>query len=224
MLLLTPMLALCLSQAARPDVGQGPEPAPTPISWELEFRHDNPPKRIDVQGPGGLVTYWYLPYTAINRSAATQRFFPTFQLVTADLKVVDTDTGISALVFEAIAERHRITHKYLTHPTQAIGDLRAGEDNARQSVAIWRDVDLTGARFQIFVGGLSGEARLVANPAYDPQKPERIPAPDGRGDLLVNPKFFTLRKTLELTYVLPGSEATRDQASPVLERVRWVMR
>lgn len=223
MLLLTPLIALLMGQLPPGDVGEGPAPSPTPISWEFEFRYANPPKRIDVQEGGRTVTYWYLPYTVINRSAATQRFFPTFQLVTQDLKVIDTDTGIRPLVFNAIRERHRVTHKYLVHPTQAIGELRTGEDNARESVAIWRDVDLTGNRFKIFVAGLSGEARLVPNPAYDPKQPQPASSAEGARENS-NPKYFTLRKTLELSYTLPGSEATRSEVEPVLERVRWVMR
>ena len=52
---------------------------------------------------------------------ASQRFYPMFQIVTEDLKVFDTDIGISPLVFETIREQHKVTHKYLVHPTQAIG-------------------------------------------------------------------------------------------------------
>jgi hypothetical protein len=211
LLLSTAMLLLAAQE--REPVGEGPEPSPTPISWEVEFRY-LPPRRIQSQGAGGLQTYWYMVYTAVNRSSTTQRFFPICQLVTEDLAVIDTDSGISPLVFDAIRERHRGTHKYLTHPTKAIGPLRVGEGNARESVAIWRDVDLKGATFKIYVAGLSGEAQLVENPRFDATKSESES----------NPRYFTLRKTLELTYRFPASEATRPLVEPDLLGSRWVMR
>jgi len=67
----------------------------------------------------------------------------------------------------------------------------------------------------------------VANPAYDPDAPETIEVPDIFGRMqpvVVNPRHFTIRKTLELDYLLPGSPAQHWQTEPVLERRRWVMR
>lgn len=204
------------------DVGDGPKPSPVPISWEfrIEFLE---PRRIVV----GSTSYWYLVYTVTNTSSVTQRYFPTFQLVTEDLKVLDTDTGIGADVFREIQRLHAVTHKYLVHPTAAIGDLASGEDNARESVAIWRADEIGGNSFTIYVAGLSGEARLVRNPSYDPSKPEtmRVRTGDGRErDVESNPKYFTLRKTLEIRYSIPGSEAARQEVDPQRMRIRWIMR
>ena len=139
----------------------------------------------------------------------------------------ETDMGISPLVFDAIKERHKLTHPYLAHPTRAIGDLRTGGDYARESVAIWRAGDLIAKEFVIYVAGLSGEARILRNPAYDPDKPETktIVAEDGRErEVTVNPKYFTLRKTLELRYALPASERARPQIEPRFDGARWIMR
>jgi hypothetical protein len=166
-------------------------------------------------------------YTVTNTSDTTQYFYPTFELVTEDLRVIDTDVGISPLVFEAIRERHRITHKYLVPPTKAIGDLRTGADYARESVAIWRAEDISLAEFTIYVAGLSGEARVLRNPAYDPDQPETkaVVGADGRErEVTVNPRYFTLRKTLQLRYTLPASEEARAQVEPRLEEARWIMR
>jgi len=219
---------MLLAVQSGPDVGSGPEPAPYPISWEFRFEYLTP-RRIEVQlaGQARPQVFWYLVYTVTNVSSTTQRFFPTIQLVTEDLKVIDTDVGISPLVFAAIRERHKQTHPDLVHPTEVIGELRSGEGYARQSVAIWRSGELPGNRFRVYVAGTSGEARVVANPAFDPQRPETqtVRGEDGRErEVAVNPRYFTLRKTLELTYLLPGSEHTRHLAEPVLERSRWVMR
>jgi hypothetical protein len=209
------------------DVGTGPAPAPLPVSWEIELKFLDP-RRIQVQLPGQSEpeVYWYLVYTAINRSQATQRFYPQFQLVTEDLTVFDTDVGIDRRVFEAIRERHKVTHPFLVSPTEAIGDLKVGEDNARESVAIWRNVKMSGNTLAIYVAGLSGETHLLRNPAYDPARPEtvRLEVNGLEREVTVNPRFFVLRKTLELRYRLPGSEAARQTVDPLRESVRWIMR
>lgn len=225
---LAPLLLVLAAPPAPREVGRGPEPSPRPIAWELEFRFLDP-QRIEVQAPGRPEpeVYWYIVYTVVNSSGRAQRFFPMFQIVTEDLKVYDTDMGISPLVFDAIRERHRITHKYLVHPTEALGALLTGEDYARESVAIWRQIDLTVNDFSVYVSGLSGETQFLRNPAYDPERPEteRVVGPDGQErEVSVNPKFFTLRKTLEIGYTLPGSPAARPGVAPQRGEVRWIMR
>ena len=216
------------AEQSEPAVGVGPEPAPTPISWEFDFKYV-PPRRIEVQlaGSSRPETYWYMLYMVANTSQTTQRFYATFELVTEDLEVIPTDMGVSPLVFNAIKERHKITHKYLVHPTKAIGDLRRGDDYACESVAIWPASDLSVNEFKIYIAGLSGEARVLRNPAYNPDEPEtkQITADDGRQrEVTINPKYFTLRKTLQLSYSLPASEHARGQIEPRLDDTRWIMR
>jgi hypothetical protein len=223
-------LTLLAGMSAGPtrEMGEIPRPSPTPIAWEMEFAFLDP-QRIEVLVPGAdePEIYWYIVYTVTNTSPRTQRFFPTFQIVTEDLVVQDTDVGISMLVFDAIKARHAVTHPYLVTPTEAIGPLKTGADNARESVAIWRQIDLSDNDFTVYVAGLSGEARAVPNPAYDPERPEltTVTGPDGRQrELVTNPKTFTLRKTLEIRYAIPGSPAARPQAVPERLRVRWILR
>lgn len=223
-------LVLLLGAGAPPerpaDVGKGLEPSPTPVAWEFEFKFLDP-QRIEVAGPGGRETYWYIVYTVVNKSPQSQRFFPLFQIVTEDLKVYDTDMGISPAVFDAIASRHKITHKYLVPPTKAIGALLTGDDNARESVAVWRDIDLTVNNFKVYVAGLSGEIRNVPNRQYDPKAPEtrKVAEADGRErELPVNPRVFTLRKTLQIQYTLPGSPLARPGVAPERGDIRWIMR
>ncbi len=209
-------------------VGVGPKPAPTPVSWELDFKYV-PPRRIAVEHAGSSQpqVYWYMLYTVTNNTDQTRYFYPTFELVTDDLRVIPTDVGISTVVFEAIKERHKITHPYLVAPSKAIGDLRVGEDYARESVAIWRADDIGTTGFTIFVAGLSGEARVVRNPSFKPDQPETRTITDAAGrqrEVTVNPRYFTLRKTLELQYLLPASPAARGYVEPELRSARWIMR
>lgn len=226
---LGPVLMFLALQGGPPaPVGTGPSPSPVPLSWEIQFDFLEP-RRIEVQAPGdsGPRAYWYLVYTATNTSDRTQRFFPTFQLVTQDLRTIDTDMGIHRLVFDAINERHRRTHPYLRHPTEAIGEIRSGDDHSIESVAIWRADEISGNSFTIYVAGLSGENRVLPNPRYDPKAPEeqRVTGPDGKERMVQsNPRFFTLRKTLEIRYTLPGSEDLRDFAEPQRVLTRWIMR
>lgn len=222
--LLTAMFMLATpDQPGGADVGRGPEPSRVPQSWEIELKY-MPPKRLVM--PGGD-TYWYMVYTAINTSSTTQRFFPTFQLVTEDLRVIDTDTGIGSAAFDAIKQIHKVTHPRLQSMAAAIGPLAVGDDNARESVAIWRASDVDVNNFTIYVAGLSGETKMLRNPAYDSKKPEksRVRGADGvERELAMNPKHFTLRKTLELQCALPGSQVARAIVEPELVRARWVMR
>jgi len=222
------LVGAAFQDVARDEVGSGPEPSPNPVSWEFKFQFTDP-QRIEVFLPdrGQTRTYWYMLYTVTNPGDRTQHFFPLFQLVTDDLQVIDTDLGISPLVFAAIRERHALTHRYLISPTEVIGDLKTGDDNAKESVAIWRQIDLNVDNFKIYVTGLSGESRFVRNPVYDPDQPEttQVTGDDGRtSEVVVNPKFFTLRKTLEIRYTLPGSPERRYLANARRTGLRWVMR
>lgn len=226
--LLALVLALQIAPSTAPPepIGVGPEPARRPISWELDFRFEDP-KRIEVEVPGrGREVYWYMLYTARNPSPQTVRFFPIFELVTQQLEVIPTDMGIHPIVFQAIRERHKLTYPYLVPPSEAIGPLRTGDDYARESVAIWRGDALDTNSFKIFVQGLSGEARVVANPAYDPDKPETPSSneADASGKSSTNPRLFTLRKTLEIDYEMPGSAQARQSVQPQRTGVRWIMR
>lgn len=213
----------------QPGVGDGPEPSPSQVTWELDFEFQ-PPRRVHVQlkGEKEPVSYWYMLYTVTNESPRTQRFFPMFQLVSDDLQVHVTDLGISPQVFQVIRERHRRTHPYLVSPTQAIGDIRSGDDNAIESVAIWRADIVPGKQFTVYIGGLSGETKSLPNPSYDPSKPESVDQRDEKGrpmKKIVNPRRFTLRKTLQLNYILPGSVAgQRALLSPELSSKSWIMR
>ncbi len=217
---------LMLMQMSAQDVPARHEPAPTPIAWEIELDFQDP-RRIDVVHNGRQHTFWYVVYTARNTSDKTQHFQPTFQIVTEDLHVFNTDTSAPPVAFEAIRELHRGSHPELRHPTRAIGPIRRGEDYAIESVAIWRDANLSGNNFSIFVAGLSGETEIVPNPAFDARRPEAvsITQPSGQSrEVLVNPRHFTLRKTLQVDYQLPGSDATRSQAAPIRTEARWIMR
>ncbi|MBL8878838.1 MAG: hypothetical protein JNG88_06925 [Phycisphaerales bacterium] len=236
LLTLIPLIGLVLADVPPNDVGAGPQPSPVPVSWELEFEYLDP-RRIEVLVPGATMPekFWYMVYTVRNNTGRTQRFFPTFELVTEGIRVIETDLGIHPLVFDAIRQRHNATHKYLVSPTKAIGDLRVGDDNAIESVAIWRADDSDVNSFRVFVAGLSGETAIVLNPTRgkskataevnaDEKPAAAATAPSDKPKGASDSRRFTLRKTLEIQYDLPGSHSGRTTAEPERKSVRWIMR
>ncbi len=210
--------------------GAAAQPAPNvvPQGWELRFRYVVP-QRISVTLPTEKEprTFWYLLYTVENDSGELVQFLPTFDLMTDTMKVYPSDIEVHPAVYEAIIGRHKKTHPFLTEPVRVVGRLLRGEDHARDSIAVWPDFDAKASRFTVYVAGLSGETKRLRNPRFDPAKPEMVAEklPDGSTiDKVVNPKYFTLRKTLVLDYVLPGSEGTRARAKPQPQPHTWTLR
>jgi hypothetical protein len=222
-----------------------PKPSPVPVSWELDFEFEDP-QRISVQLPGHdePQTFWYVLYRVENNTGAERIFFPTFEIVTRREEYVERDDGnvgvvpggwqtyradqdIHPLVFRAIKKRHGLAWPFLIEPVQALGRLLQGEDNARTSVAIWRQFDPHADSFILYIGGLSGETAQVVNPDYDKTRPEEVVEDLGDGiqvPRIVNPKVYSLRKTLAVEYDLPGDPATRREVEPIRRSQYWVMR
>lgn len=193
---------LFLSTFCLPVLAEFPTPSPFPISWELDFVHQTP-QRIVVTPPGSEVgvAYWYMTYTITNNTDSEQVFLPIFELLTSDGQIIRSDKSIPAKVFQTIKERER--NEFLEPFVQIGGELRLGEDEAREGVAIWREPMPEMGRFSIFVGGLNGEA-------------VSIPGPDGSPVIL--------RKTLQLNYFIRGDEIYPGEDEINDEPQKWVMR
>jgi len=191
------------------------KPASVPASWELTFRFQDP-QRVSVFLPGKALpaVYWYMLYTVENATDQEIDFYPTFELVTDTLQVLSSEVGVSPEAYRAVARR--AGDPLLVTPEKVIGRLLRGKDRARHSVAIWPDFDPQAKRFTIYVGGLSGEVKRLKNPAFDSTRPESE----------TNRRYFTLRKTLEIPYRLPGSRSRRSLAVPQRADavMRWIMR
>ncbi len=199
---------------AQPPASQ-PKPAVLSNSWMLNFEfHD--PQRLSLVEPGqtGPVLYWYVLYTVENNTGREVQFYPEFEIVTDTLRVYPSDRDVSPGAYKAVADR--VNDPALLPPEKIAGRILIGKENARHGVAIWRDFDPRAKEFTMFVSGLSGETERWRNPAFDSDKPE---GPR-------NQKYFLLRKTLSVPYVLGGSEAMRSSAIPrrLPEKQAWVMR
>lgn len=209
-------MSLCILAMAGAQVLQAePKPATNPTSWELDFRYFDP-QRVSVTVPGQSrpVVYWYMLYSVENNTGREVDFYPSFELVTDTLQVIESETQVSAQAYQAVQKRSG--NGLLVPPEKASGKLRCGKEQARHSVALWRDFDPQARAFKVYVSGLSGEMIRLKNPAFDPSKPEDE----------TNQRSFLLRKTLEIPYRLPGSPQTRADAKPAREPdgQQWVMR
>ena len=187
-----------------------PKPSIYPKSWELKFEHGTP-KRIVVEVPGSSLpaAYWYMTYSVINNSDKEQMWLPSFEMLLKDGRIVRSDIGIPGKVFDAIKAREK---KPLMEPYPKIqGELRIGEDQAKDGVAIWAEPALDLGQFSIFVSGLSGEAVMMKDLNGQPSK-----GPDG--------KPIILRKTLQLNYQIRGDDVYPGQDEVNEHPQEWIMR
>jgi hypothetical protein len=187
-----------------------PKPSLYPISWDLDFVHQAP-KRIVVKLPNSPVgqAYWYMTYTVTNNTRLERIFLPDFEMLTNDGRVLRSDLNIPTLVFDAIKKQEKI--RFLEAYPKIAGELRLGEDQARDGVAIWPEVMPRMGEFTLFVGGLSGEAVALKDSAGQPVK-------NAEGSPVI------LRKTLQLNYQIRGDELYPGEDQVVEQSKTWVMR
>jgi hypothetical protein len=191
-----------------------PKPSPVPISWELKVTHSDP-KRIVVQIPGEAVpkVFWYITYSIVNKSdpgdptAAEQVFYPIFVMRTDDGKLINGNDGVHPAVFDAIKAAEK--NKYMEEPTLMGGKMLIGEDQRRDSIAVWPEANQRMGGFTIFASGMWGES---------------APARDSQGNVLKDPKGepIMLHKTLMLGYHVDGDLTHFDRVRKTAEE--FIMR
>jgi hypothetical protein len=204
-ILLSLAVALLVFTAIAPFPAQAeyPKPSSYPISWELVFEHVKP-KRITVQAPGDdhPVAYWYMTYHVINNTNKDRvLFYPVFELMTESGLVIRSDKDIAPAVFNSIKSLEHQLH-FLQEANAIGGDLRQGEDQSKDGVAIWREPDPRMGTFSIFISGMSGESKVVKE----------------------DDKDVTLRKTLQLTYRSSADENHPGQGELAEVESQYVMR
>ena len=199
-MLLGGALALCPAAIVAPAFAGPttyPSPSPYPISWELQFDHSMP-KRIVVETPGSAtpLAYWYMTYTVTNKTETEQVFLPHFELLTRTGNVIRSDFNIPEKVFDAIKLHEGM--QFLEPFNKIGGEIRLGEDEARDGVAIWKEPDARMGNFTIFVAGLSGEAVQMKDDSGQLMK-------DADGNPII------LHKTLQLNYLIRGDDVYPGQ-------------
>lgn len=180
-----------------------PEPSLLQTSWQFDFEFKTP-RLITVKMPEDKAakSYWYLPYTVTNNTGEDRLFIPEFTVMGNDGTLLTAGRGVSPAVFKEIAKEQR--NELLESPLDVMDKLLQGEDNARDSVAIWPVTDADIDTMHVFVKGLAGETALVENP--------------------VSGEKVILRKCLHLSFQTPGSQHHRLQKPVRLVNQAWVMR
>jgi hypothetical protein len=214
------LLILVLSVVAIAAVARAadfPTPSPYPISWELKFTHGMP-KRIVVAVPNSPapVAYWYMTFTVTNDGDKEQTFLPQFEMMTDNGKVVRSDVNIPQRVFEAVKDAE---HDKFLEPISAVtGQIRLGEAEARDSVAIWPETLPRMGHFSIFATGLSGEAVMLKLTNGQYQKVDQADDMKNLKDLVI------LRKTLQLNFFIRGDEVYPGEDEVNQKDEEWIMR
>ena len=195
-----------------------PKPSPFPVSWELKFAHSTP-RRMTIVLPGDTqpTAYWYFVYSVLNQSDQAANydpnqdkeriFYPDFVMRTQDGKLLEGNDGIHPAVFDAIKAYER--NPNLEDPTQMGGKILLGQDQMRQSVAIWAEPMRRMGSFQIFVSGLWGETAVAKDSDGNPIK-------DANGNDIL------LHKTLMMSYHVDGDATHYSPVRKVVEQ--FVMR
>lgn len=192
-----------------------PKPAlVAPVNtWQIDVEMHGDPRLIQVRLPGesAAKNYWYLLYTVTNNTGQDIDFFPQIELFTDTFKLHTAGAKVRQLVFETIQDRYSKTIPLLESQDMVSEKLLQGQDNSRDTVAIFEDFDPNASQVRIFVSGLSNETVTVKHP------------------LLVNPetskeKEVLLRKTLMLEYQLSGDRYRPEQRIMLYQNRDWVMR
>jgi hypothetical protein len=190
-----------------------PQPAavPSPESWTVDvvFEH---PQQISVKLPGDKKPrqFWYVILTLTNKTGRDIDFYPRCELMTDTFQIIPAGMGSSSAVFDKIKKRHKSQYPLLEYVEQTSSKILQGQDSAKDITIIWPDFDVKAKGIKIFIAGLSNEATVIEHPT----------------DKDVNGKAVKiyLRKTLELSYSLPGDPVYRSDADLKYEGKNWVMR
>jgi len=197
-----------------------PEPSDVPVKWELDIELFDVAMPISVTLPGDdePTVFWYLRYLVTNETGEDREFTPVIDLATNTGQLIRAGTSIPPVAYDEIKALH---HQPLLKDLPAMaGRLLQGADNAKAGVAIWPDFDEQAGQIDIFISGLSGETQVVQLP----NPVERV-TPTAQGDDIVEQVTeVVLRKTLKLTYALPGEADARLTAPAALVARKWVMR
>lgn len=230
--------ALTLVSAAVIFAAVFPKPKEFTDSWELTFE-PGVPKRIVVLSDGDQTpqAYWYLPYTITNNTKDAIDYLPEVELLTKDGRLHRANNNIPLAVYEKIKEVER--NKLLEPQNKVAGKILVGEDQARDTVVIWRETTAEMGKFSIFVTGLSGEKVALFKKGTDflrvmtkeEQATEERAGRDVSDTVSVEEltaeqrkSVVVFRKTLKLNFHINGDEVFPGEDDVNENAQEWIMR
>ncbi len=184
----------------------GPEPAPVPKRWQLDVKEGDL-RLASVVVPGvGPRTYFYTTFTVINNTGVDLLFAPSVELATDEGKILRSGRDVPVEVTRTILDN--LESPFLMDQIRVVGTLLQGKENAKDFLVVWPANDLKLEQIVVFAAGFSGETATVE--VNKPGTTEKTK--------------FTLRKTLEMKYRVPGELDPRSDEPLELQAKRWIMR
>jgi hypothetical protein len=179
-----------------------PEPSIVPRAWEFDFTFQAPRAIAIRDVDGKFHWFWYLSYKVVNNSGSEQMFIPDVVIASERGHIIHAGQNLPSSVFPAI--KNKLQNPLLLSPIEVVGKLLQGEDQAKESVAIWPAFDDDVDEITVFIGGLSGETVSLPHPTT--------------GETLL------LRKTLRIDYKLPGTQTSPQVQAVLPSGQAWIMR
>jgi hypothetical protein len=190
-----------------------PEPSVVPESgeWTLDVQFSHPQQIVVGKGLDNQPRrFWYMIVTMTNKTKSDVDFYPKCEVMTDDFELTPSGKGVSGTVFEQIKKRHQGKYPFLEAVEKTGSKILQGKDNTKDVAIIWQDFGAQTKDVKVFIAGLSNETVVLKHPV----------AKDENGEAV---QVF-LRKTLELSYSLPGDAAVKSGENLSYESKRWVMR
>jgi hypothetical protein len=183
-------------------VSASPEPSLVYGGWEFNFTAEKPRPIQVINADGKPVWYWYVTYKVVNNTGADRMFVPEFAVSTDEGDIIPGGKDVPPSVYEAV--RQDTGNKLIVSPSRALGIMLLGEDNARESVVVWKAFDHDVTDVNLFIQGLSGESQTVKNPETG--------------------KDVNLHKALMISYSFPGTNVNPASQPVEVVKKKWVMR
>jgi hypothetical protein len=211
---------IVLLAALSPLAIAAPTPTPSLVAWQMDCMVPDSlkPIRLMIGDDETAQTFWYLRILVTNKTGEDIDFIPDVDLVTNTGEIHPNDQDVPVAVFSQVKSLYN--QPLLMDLTDATGKVLQGDDNAKAILLLFSDFDPAAGQADVYITGLSGETEVVKLP--EPVTKTRVTV-DGE-EVTETVEAVILRKTLKLTYQLPGSVEARLEEGATLLSQEWVMR
>lgn len=173
--------------------------------WDFQFEFKTPKRVVITETDGTERAFWTVVYTVTNPDKVARDFQPA--------AILFTDTGRVVLdnLYPAVVEKVKADYRLdeLANTVQMTGPLKAGQDEARDGIFVFEEVDPRMDQFTLFIAGLSGEFVIKTIPAAK------------AGEEAMN---VVLRKTMQLVFKFPGDDTNLNQDKVHFAGQKWIWR